>query len=329
MSRFGRQTEYARVMPCSVNGFFYRLPRLASMDAVTLPGFKPPPTFRGRPRPAHPSQGEFRMTLAFRSLLVVAILGMAACAPLQTAQPVARQNQQNLHALGQNVQAMMHVSKPFVVEAGKNLIIQRVTQVLNEMISVVRWPQKPLSSQDWASLFQARGKAYADRFDYVQAALNRGLPEAELAKIRNREGWIFNAASNADFTPQQVFTLVDKVRKLDRVDKDAYYANAVTLLAPHDPTLAQYHDAVMGTQALYQALEREISAELTLAEVHAQAFLNFSEAAVDAEQAVGNISHQEVMAVVNRVGDKYIGNPARRDAAINLFNGTLGTVFKR
>ncbi len=265
--------------------------------------------------------------------LALAVASLPGCAPTEAIQPVTRQNQQNIAALTHNVQALTLLAAPFIEESGKNLMIQRITTVLKEMVQVVGAPNNPAPTQPWQALFQQASPKYPaakfnERYEYARSAVSRGLAERDTTRLRNTEGWVYVAAANADVTPAKIHALVTEVRKLDQEDLNAYYSNALPLLLPYDPVLAYYSDAIAGVQELFTNLRNETTTQLQLAAQHSAMLNKFADTSVDASQMAQNINYEELFKILSPLGEKYIKNPTNRQAAIDLFSGGFG-FFKR
>jgi hypothetical protein len=260
------------------------------------------------------------------------MLGLQACGgpSVEALRPVAQQNQQNIQALSQNVQTLLSLYEPLLQASGDALMFQHIARIQSEMIAVVGPPTLPIKGNTWDEAFEKSGQSFVgkkgkfnERFQSVKTTLQRGIDAAETAQLQQREGWIYTAAANPSFTPQQAHELLKTLNELKRTAGDGqakvFYNEAISRLLPHDPNLAFRKQAIDGAIILLDALRQEMNNQLQMLNSHSQALIYYSESDIDISGSFkGLLDSEEVGGLLNQLGTKYIKDPDQRQAAMNL-----------
>ncbi len=261
-------------------------------------------------------------------------LGLQACtAPTTALKPVAEQNQDNLAALATNVKTVLALYEPTLKATSTATIYQHIAKTEQEMIAVIGSPVLPAPMPDvtWESLFEraslqpiASREKYLERYRWVKSAHERGVSEDELTRLKRQEGWIFNTVANSDFIPSVAHELLKTLRELRQQAGTAeqYYRDAAGLLAIYDPKLAAYQDTIKAAEKLLDGLKAEMQQQVTMANIYAQAFSNFSDSKVDFQQTAkavsGNLDSDQLMLVLDTISQKYLDKASAQEAAVDF-----------
>lgn len=274
-------------------------------------------------------------------LIVIGFSCLQACTPSsETLKPVALQNQQNLTALSNNTQVMLAFYEPLLTSAGNTLIYQTLGKLEQEMIAVVGAAQLPPDpTHTWEILFNnssqtALGKRdkYLERYTLVRSTLARGVEEEDLLRLKQREGWVYTAASDPNFTPLKCHELIKSLSELRKAGKtgDVFYSAAEPLLAPIDPMLQARRETVNQAKLLLAGLKQEITSQLHTANVHANAITHFAESQVDLDKTVettrselASLDFQKIDTTLNSLSKKFLNNPSYRDAAVSMLMNVI------
>ena len=274
-------------------------------------------------------------------LIVIGFSCLQACTPSsETLKPVALQNQQNLTALSHNTQVMLAFYEPLLTSAGNTLIYQTLGKLEQEMIAVVgaaQFPPEP--TQTWETLFNnsaqtALGKRekYLERYTLVRSTLARGVEEEDLLRLKQREGWIYTAASDPNFTPLKCHDLIKSLSALRKAGKtgEAFYSEVETLLSPIDPMLQARRETINQAKLLLAGLKQEITTQLHIANTHANAITHFAESQVDLDKTVettrselASLDFQKIDTTLNSFSKKFLNNPSYRDAAVSMLMSVI------
>ena len=277
-------------------------------------------------------------TMLLSTLWVLSLL--AGCStPTQNLKPIAEQNQQNINALTSNVDTLIALYEPLLQASTRALVYQHIAKTEQEIISVVGAAMlpPPPTGDSWEKLLERaanypipRREKYLPRFRWVKSALERGVEQAELDKLKQDEGWIYTAAADPDFTPQAAHELIKRLSTLAKNNRDniaTFYAEAELQLAPYDPKLVHYRQASQAAQDLLMGLKQEISFELATASLHGQAITGFVASSPTTAQtlkaAAGGMNAQELTAVLNKLSEKYLQNASYKEGAIDLLTQGL------
>jgi len=279
--------------------------------------------------------------LALAVFFLAAIIQGCASAP-ETLKTTAQQNEQNMTALSDNVQTLVELYEPLLEAASNVLIYQRIGKIEQEMVAVVgpAIVPAPPQSQTWSMLFQKASRMpipkrekYLERFHLVEAVIARGLDKKRLEEFKYTEGWIFESATNPNFTPQFAHDLLkslNELRKQHLGDNKDFYDSAMTLLLPHDHILASYKQTIDNVNTLRKALAEEIEQGLKTANEHTLSFTHFANQSTTMnvkkviDNAVTNIDKEKVKEVLEELAKKHIKDSPFRDAAIDILTGGLG-----
>ncbi|MCP4699952.1 MAG: hypothetical protein GY862_24340 [Gammaproteobacteria bacterium] len=269
--------------------------------------------------------------------------GLLGCSPSSEAlKPVVAQNQQNINALVANTTLLMNLYEPLFIASGKSIVHLRIGKVIQEMTAVVGSSRSPApaSDQTWeimfkksAESFMGKKEKYWERFQFVQNTASRGpaFTAGDIEKLKQSEGWIYTAATNRGFTPQTAHQMLKELKQLKRDYANRpsdYYSQAETFLTPYDPLLASYKNSILDAQRLLQGLKYELSSQIDTVTKHSQAFTDFAGGEVNVQQTLsGALKSQPMMTLLNSLGNKYIKNPQRREASINLLTDGLNAAI--
>ncbi|MDD2816463.1 MAG: hypothetical protein PHP00_12155 [Thiotrichaceae bacterium] len=274
-------------------------------------------------------------------LIVIGFSCLQACTPSsETLKPVALQNQENLTALSNNTQVMLAFYEPLLTSAGNTLIYQTLGKLEQEMIAVVGAAQLPPDpNQTWEMLFTnsaqtALGKhdKYLERYTLVRSTLARGVEDEDMLRLKQREGWIYTAASDPNFTPLKCHDLIKSLSALRKSGKtgDAFYSEAETLFTPIDPMLQARRETVNQAKLLLAGLKQEIGTQLHIANVHANAITHFAESQVDLDKTIdttrgslANLDFQKIDTTLSSLSKKFLNNPSYRDAAVSMLMSVI------
>ncbi|MEN9847953.1 MAG: hypothetical protein RL368_693 [Pseudomonadota bacterium] len=274
-------------------------------------------------------------------LIVIGFSCLQACTPSsETLKPVALQNQQNLSALSNNTQVMLAFYEPLLSSAGNTLIYQTLGKLEQELIAVVGAAQLPPDpAQTWEILFNnsaqtALGKRdkYLERYILVRSTLARGVEEEDILRLKQREGWIYTAASDPNFTPMKCHDLIKALSVLRKAGKtgEAFYSEAEALLAPIDPMLQARRETVNQAKLLLSGLKQEIMSQLHIANTHANAITHFAESQVDLDKTVettrselASLDFQKIDTTLSSLSKKFLNNPSYRDAAVSMLMSVI------
>jgi len=279
-------------------------------------------------------------TKSILTLLLLAIIIQGCANAPETLKTTAQQNQENMTALSDNVQTLLQLYEPLLEAASNVLIYQRIGKIEQEMIAVVGPAvlPAPLQNQTWTMLFQKaaqmpipKREKYLERFHLVEAVMARGLDRKHLEEFKYTEGWIFEAGTNSNFTPQFAHDLLKSLNELRNKhigDNKDFYDAAMTILLPHDPILASYKHTIDNVNTLRKALAQEIEHGLKIADTHNQSFVNFANQETGVKKvisnAVSNIDKKKVREVLEELAKKHIKDSPFRDAAIDILTDGLG-----
>ncbi|MDM8545030.1 hypothetical protein [Candidatus Venteria ishoeyi] len=251
-------------------------------------------------------------------------------APTAAVKPVAEQNMQNLNALTANSHLLQQVYEPLLTSIGNALIIDYITTMEAEMIAVVGPPVLSPKAKDWEqafkkvrnTFFNKRAKFF-ERYQHVKSSLERGISEQDRRKLMIKEGWIYSAVQDAEFTPKKAHDLLKTLKELRRSNNkqgrdNIYYKEAERRLSRYDAKLAYYTQSTLASLQLLNGLQREINEELDLARTHGQAILAYTQSEINMKSTIRNIDQKEVASLLGVLGNKYIDDEFYRNAAVNL-----------
>lgn len=267
-------------------------------------------------------------------MIMCVIFVIQGCASPTTLKPVTVQNQQNLVALNNNVQILLALYEPLLKAANQSVIYQHIGKTEQEMLAVVGSPILPPPNQGWKKLFKQaadkRGK-YLERYQFVQSAWQRGIEQADL-EIFKREGWIYQAATDENFTPKQVHRLLNKIVKLKNESggkNEDFFAKVEKELLPYDPVLQSYRASADEAQRLFAVLKQEITTQLHFAEIHQQVIANFAQ--VDTEKAFQEIisNQDQLKAILSRLGQADSPLANSQESTISLLTKQLSAFISK
>ncbi|MEY3218880.1 MAG: hypothetical protein RIT27_237 [Pseudomonadota bacterium] len=259
-----------------------------------------------------------------------AVFLVAGCAPAGGAlKPVAAQNQQNLAAMARNVHLLLHIHETLLKAASDTLLFQQIAKTEAELIAVVGTPQLPLKSEKWedaieksAKTFIGRKSKFTERFQYVKSSLARGLSSEEMQQLSAKEGWIFSALTNPNFTPQkahETLKVLSELRRTNETGKDSiFYEEATRRLKVFDARLEYVENTIKAAETLLGALKQELLKELDRAFAHSQSFVNYAQAEIDPESALRHFASDSLNEIITALANKYVENPVIRKAAVSL-----------
>lgn len=270
------------------------------------------------------------MRASIPSLLCLPILALAlqGCAPPSAAiKPIAVKNQDNISALATNTSTLLTMQKPVLEALGNTLIMQHIGNLRGEFISVVGAPMmsKP-RVESWDDAVARRvgmQHRFSERYQYVKSAIARGLSAKALDELKHKEGWVYLAASDANFTPLKVHGLVKQLAELQRnipATSIDYYQAAEKILLPNDPGLQLKRGMVDGALGILGALHEEVMRELRIAKLHSQAMAGYANSDLDFGKTLNAMNNNDIKDVLKELGNKYIDNPTYRKAALQLLS---------
>jgi hypothetical protein len=230
---------------------------------------------------------------------------------------------------------MLAFYEPLLTSAGNTLIYQTLGKLEQEMIAVVGAAQLPPEpTQTWETLFNnsaqttlGKREKYLERYTLVRSTLARGVEEEDLLRLKQREGWIYTAASDPNFTPLKCHDLIKSLSALRKAGKtgEAFYSEVETLLSPIDPMLQARRETINQAKLLLAGLKQEITTQLHIANTHANAITHFAESQVDLDKTVettrsklASLDFQKIDTTLNSLSKKFLNNPSYRDAAVSM-----------
>jgi hypothetical protein len=252
-------------------------------------------------------------------------LQLMACTPTsQALKPVAEQNQQNLAELANNIRVVLELYEPLLESNGEALIKQHIGKTRQELFAVTAINFFPSPDDTWDSLFNMMPdnsfEKYKQRYQYIKAALERGLNKEEHNQLKFKEGWIYTALADENFTPQKARDLLDDLTVAQH--KKHFYIEAESLLTPYDPILELRRNAVTNARGLLEGLKNQVNQQLATASIHAQSITNFAKTKVNLQQtintAVAEVDVAQLEKTLDQLSNKYLDNPSYKDAAIDL-----------
>lgn len=277
--------------------------------------------------------------LVLSLLYLMTLSFLSGCASVSSdLKPVAVQNQENVDKLITNVGTLMGLYEPLLDAGTQSMIYQHTGKVVQEMTAVVGSPAlaAPSLDQTWQYRFEdaakkyaiARQEKYLERYQFVKSAVARRISQEELENLKNKEGWIFSAAMNPDFTPQKAHEILKKLAnlKLSYSEEDQrYYQEADVVLSPYDPSLQALKQTISSAKTLLGGLKTDINTQLTSAATDAQAITK----SVTTESlsgkwgetittAITDIKPDEIKGVLDQISQQYLNQPTFREAAIDL-----------
>ncbi|MDM8560946.1 hypothetical protein [Candidatus Parabeggiatoa sp. HSG14] len=278
--------------------------------------------------------------ILYMGCLIITLMG-CSFSP-QTLKPVALQNQQNVNELTTHVGILLALYEPLLIASSNAMIYQQIGNTQLEIVSVVR-PSLLIADKTWDTLFEQAAKKYSnvrrakylERYRFVRAALARGVGESELEKIKYNEGWIYQAATDANFTPQKARELLKTLSTLKRINKNnaQYYQEAEQQLLPYDPILASRRESIKSTQILLNALKTDFNRQLNLANTLAHSIATFSKVERPLKSTfhaiITGIDKSKIRTVLSKLSDRYIKNGKVKSKAINLLTGGLSDFVKK
>lgn len=270
------------------------------------------------------------------------LITVAACTPPSKAlKPVAEQNQDNIAVLSNNINVLLALYEPLLQASAQATLYQHIGKVQQEIIAVVGPPMLPAPQSDWATLFEQaalkpipKREKYFERYQLAKLANERGLEQDELAHIKRKEGWIYNAATDSQFTPVVAHDLLKTLLDLrqEHGNTDIFYQEATRLLMVYDPKLSVYSETVEAAFTLLDGLKQELQNQITTANIHAQAFAGFTASEVDVQQAVkaaaGGMDSQQLIQVLDALSQKYLEQPTLQDAAVEFLSNNFKKFLK-
>ena len=265
-----------------------------------------------------------------KNLLLTILLGylglqLMACTPAsQALKPVAVQNQQNLAELANNIRVVLELYEPLLESNGEALIKQHIGKTRQEMFAVTGINFFPSPADTWDSLFNMMPdnslEKYKQRYQYIKAALDRGLNAEERKQLKYKEGWIYTALADETFTPQKARDLLDDLTVAQH--KKHFYTEAEAVLMPYDPILELRRNAITNAKSLLEGLKKQINEQLATASIHAQSITNFAKTKTNMQQtintAIADVDVAQLEATLDKLSGKYLDNPSYKDAAIDL-----------
>lgn len=283
---------------------------------------------------------KFSTPLPIFALLVASLLvNLQGCsAPVSAVKPVAEQNQQNIGALSKNVQVLLDLYEPLLKASGDSLIFQHLGKLEAELIAVVGPAPLPPKADNWedaftkaANTFIGRKSKFMARYQHVKSALARGMGEAEINRLKIREGWVYTAIANPSFSPTKAHQLVKTLSELRRTNETGaettFYEEAERRLSPYDPKLVHIRNTIIGAEKLLDGLNTEINKELDMATAHSQALVSYTQSEIDMKNAVRSIDQKDVNGILQAVGSKYIEDPQQRNSAIRMLMQGAQAIF--
>jgi hypothetical protein len=263
-------------------------------------------------------------------IFIIGVLILAGCAPAGGAlKPIATQNQKNLAALARNVHLLLSIHETLLNSASNTLLFQQIAKTEAELIAVVGTPQLPLKSTSWeqaitqsANTFIGKKSKFLERFRYLQSVLAANIPPEKLQQLSIKEGWLFTALKNKEFTPQKAhdtLKVLSDLRRTNETGKDSiFYEEATRRLKVFDPRLEHLENTIKAAHTLLNALKQELLKEIDLAFSHSQAFVHYAQAEIDPQSTLRHFASNTLNEFVNGLADKYIESPLLRKAAVSL-----------
>ena len=262
----------------------------------------------------------------------IGLIQSCATSTTRTLEPITEQNGQNISSLSNNVQVLLMLTSPLLQATGQSLLYQHIGKTEQEMIAIIGAPVfAPSADVTWDSLFEKQAERpgkYLTRYQFIKTALERGLDEDDMEKLKSQEGWIYEAATNPKFTPQAAHQLLKDLLQAKGETKNnanAFYPKAIEILKPYDPKLVAYQRIIEGANLVLRALKEEVNSELISAGLHAQAMDNFVGNKINLQESikstVAGIDQNQVIDILNKVSGKYFSNPSFKDAAIDFLLG--------
>lgn len=268
--------------------------------------------------------------MKIKYMFSICVLILAGCGPAGGAlKPVTTQNQQNLSAMARNVHLLLSIHETLLKSASNTLLFQQIAKTEAELIAVVGTPQLPLKSNNWkeaiihsANTFIGKKSKFLERFQYLQSVLAANIPSEKLQQLSAKEGWMFTALTNKEFTPQkahETLKILSDLRRTNETGKDSiFYEEATRRLRSFDPRLEYLENTIKAAQTLLSALKQELLKEIDLAFSYSQAFVNYAQAEINPESTLRHFANNSLNEAINSLADKYIENPMLKKAAVSL-----------
>jgi|JFJP01.1.fsa_nt_gi hypothetical protein len=268
--------------------------------------------------------------MKLKYLFGVWVLILAGCGPAGGAlKPVATQNQQNLAVMARNIHLLLGIHETLLKAASDTLIFQQLAKTEAELIAVIGTPQLPLKSTNWkeaitrsSNTFIGKKSKFLERFQYIESVLAANIPPEKLQQLSIKEGWLFTALQNKEFTPQKAhdtLKILSDLRRTNETGKDSiFYEEATRRLKTFDPRLEHLENTIKAAHTLLNALKQELLKELDLAFSHSQAFVHYAQAEVDPQSTLRHFASNTLNEVMNGLADKFIENPLIKKAAVSL-----------
>lgn len=267
-----------------------------------------------------------RLLRSTQALFAIAALTLAlqGCAPpSQAVKPIAAQNLENITALTKNTRVLLALYEPLLQASSQVLINYHIANTKAEFIGVVGVLDRPMVPSWEDAVKQNRGAPYRfrERYEYVKSAVARGLPASEIEEIKFREGWIYLAATDPEFTPAKLHGVVKRLLELQRatpLNSAAYYISAENILLPNDPALQRNRQVVEGAALLLSKLKEELLNELNIASLHSQALSGFADSKLDLGKTLTAMNNNDIKGVLAELSNEYIKDETYRKAVVSL-----------
>ncbi|EIJ42060.1 hypothetical protein BegalDRAFT_1158 [Beggiatoa alba B18LD] len=268
----------------------------------------------------------------------------ACTVPTEAIKPLAQQNQQNIQALNKNVSALFALYEPLLAASGNALMYQSLAKTEQELIAVVgsAYLAAPTEEETWQVLFERAANTpmgkrdkFLERYRFVRSAYEVNS-ESDLARLKYREGWIYQTVVDANFTPQRAHNLVialNTLRENSTEDDALYYTQVELQLSPYDPSLQLKREAINGAQKVINGFKQEILSELMTADIHGRAFISVGESKINSETTanllLGEMNSDQLVTLLDTVSSKYLQHPTVKEAAVEFLTGKLATFIKK
>jgi len=231
--------------------------------------------------------------------------------------------------MARNVHLLLHIHETLLKAASDTLLFQQIAKTEAELIAVVGTPQLPLKSEQWeqavdkaSKTFVGRKSKFTERFQYVKSSLARGLSPEEMQQLSAKEGWMYTALTNPDFTTQkahETLKVLSELRRTNETGKESiFYEEATRRLKVFDARLEYVENTIKSAEILLSALKQELLKELDLAFTHSQSFVNYAQADIDPESTLRHFTNDGLNEIINALANKYIESPVLRKAAVSL-----------
>ncbi len=283
------------------------------------------------------------MSRLFSLSLILSVFLYGCTPPSETLKPIAKQNSQNIQALTTNVNALLALYEPMLISSGNAMMYQKIAKMEQELISVVGAPVLPLDQgATWQSLFEdanekpvGQQEKYLDRYQNSRKAIEQITDVEELKRLRQNEGWIFQAAIDSSFTPAKAKDLLQQIsilRQNNRDKNDVFYAEAEKVFTPYNPQLGFLREMLQTAKTLLNGLKNELGQQLEIAATNAKSISAFTNAELDIKQtlvtASGSVDSTELENTLNALSQKYLNKSTVQEAAIDYLVDGVQKLWK-